>query len=95
MVRDPAYLHCWNDDDNWNVKSCAAFVVSQLRFATGAPTVKRVVVPPEPNAVASDIVSRNFVPVANGNCGEYEPIPLLKADGGTDIFRAGAYTWEA
>lgn len=55
-------------------------------FATGSPTVKVVVVPPEPNEVASDIVSRNCVPLVNGNCGiEYEPLPLLKADNGTDI----------
>jgi hypothetical protein len=44
-------------------------------------------VPPEPNAVASDIVSRNCVSFLNGNCGiVYEPLPLLKADAGTDIF---------
>jgi hypothetical protein len=49
-----------------------------------------VVVPPEPNPVASDIVSRNFVPALNGNCGiEYEPWPLLNADAGTDILCRG------
>ena len=68
----------------------------QLLFATGGPTVKTVVVPPEPNPVASDIVSRNGVPFANGNCGiEYEPLPLLKADAGTDILCGAAYPWDA
>jgi hypothetical protein len=44
-------------------------------------------VPPEPNAVASDIVRRNCVLFQNGNCGiVYEPLPLLKAEAGTDIF---------
>jgi hypothetical protein len=64
-----------------------------LFFATGAPTVKTVVVPPEPNEVASDIVNKNWVPFVKGNCDiEYEPFPLLKADVGTDIFRGTAKT---
>lgn len=34
--------------------------------------------------VESSTVSRNSVPLASGNCGiEYEPWPLLNADGGT------------
>ena len=57
----------------------------QLLFATGGPTVKIVVVPPEPNPVASDMVSRNFVPVTNGSCDiEYEPLPLLNAEFGIE-----------
>jgi len=67
--------------------------VLQLFFATGSPTVRIVVVPPEPNEVASDIVSKNRVPLLNGNCViEYEPLPLLKADAGTDIFRGTSKT---
>ena len=43
------------------------------------------VVPPEANPVASDIVSINFVPLAIGSCDiEYEPLPLLNADAGTE-----------
>ena len=62
----------------------------QLLFATGGPTVKTAVVPPELNPVASDIVSRNCLPFGYGNCGiEYEPLPLLKADAGTDTFCGG------
>jgi hypothetical protein len=58
-----------------------------LLFATGAPTVWVVDVPPEPNPVASDIVSRNSVPFLYGNCGiEYEPPPLLNDDAGTEKF---------
>jgi len=54
----------------------------------GEPTVKMVVVPPEPNPVASDIVSRNCDPVSYGICGiKYEPVPLLNADVGTDELR--------
>ena len=57
----------------------------QLLFATGAPTIKMGVVPPEANPVASDIVSINFVPLAIGSCDiEYEPLPLLNADAGTE-----------
>jgi hypothetical protein len=41
--------------------------VLQLLFATGLPTDNTSVVPPEPNPVASDIVSRNCVPVDNDN----------------------------
>lgn len=68
------------------MKSGDTTVVLQLLFAIGAPTVKTVVVPPEPNPVASDIVSRNFVPLLSGICGiEYEPFPLLNADAGTDM----------
>jgi hypothetical protein len=44
-------------------------VVLQLLFVTGFPTVNWFVVPPEPNPVASDIVSMNSVPVFNDNCG--------------------------
>jgi len=61
-------------------------VVLQLFFATGSPTVNTVVVPPEPNDVASDMVSTNCVPLEKGSCDiEYEPFPLVKADAGTDI----------
>lgn len=50
-------------------------------------------VPPEPNAVASDIVSRNCVAFQNGNWDiVYEPLLLLKADAGTDIFSGTAKT---
>jgi len=57
----------------------------QLLFATGAPTVKTVVAPPEPNPVASDMMSENFVPVANGSGDiEYEPLPLLNAEFGIE-----------
>lgn len=65
-------------------------VVLQLLFETEAPTVKTFVVPPEPNAVASDIVSRSCVPILNGNWGiEYEPWLLLNADDGTGILSRG------
>jgi hypothetical protein len=60
-------------------------VVLQLLFVVGFLTVNMSVVPPEPNPVASDIVSRNCAPVDNANCGiEKEPSPLLKADDGTE-----------
>lgn len=81
-----AYLHCPSAEGNSNVKSGDVIVVLQLLFATGAPTIKTFVVPPEPNPVASDIVSRNCVPLLSGICGiEYEPFPLLNAESGTDI----------
>jgi hypothetical protein len=58
----------------------------QLLFAIGAPTVRTVDVPPEPNPVASDMVSKNCIPFASGNCDiEYEPSPSRNADDGTDI----------
>lgn len=61
--------------------------MSQLLFAIAFSTVNSFVVPPEPNPVASDIVSRKCVPTANVNDGiVYEPLPLVKADAGTDIF---------
>jgi hypothetical protein len=64
--------------------------VLQWLFSTGEPTVKVVDVPPEPNPVLSDIVSRNCIPVGNGNGDiEYEPLPLLNADAGTGILRWG------
>lgn len=79
-------MHCWSAVGKSNVKSTDAPVVLQLLLATGLPTFKMGDVPPEPNAVASDIVSRNCVSFLNGNCGiVYEPLPLLKADAGTDI----------
>lgn len=81
-------MHCWSDVGKSNVKSTDGPVVLQLFLATGLPTFKMGDVPPEPNAVASDIVSRNCVPFENGNWDiVYEPLPLLKADPGTDIFR--------
>jgi len=62
----------------------------QLLSAIGAPTVRTVDVPPEPNPVASDMVSRNCIPFVNGNCDiEYEPLPLRNADDGTDILYRG------
>ena len=67
----------------------------QLLFATGRPTVKTFVVPPELNPVASDIVSRNCSPFGYGSCGiGYEPLPLLNADAGTDTFCGGLLNWE-
>jgi hypothetical protein len=45
-----------------------------MLFATGAPTVKKLVIPPVLNPVASDIESTNSFPSIIGNCGiEYEP----------------------
>lgn len=68
-----------------NVKSGDTTVVLQLLFATGAPTVKTDVVPPEPNPVASDMMSINGVPLFSGICGtENEPLPLLNAESGTE-----------
>ena len=57
----------------------------QLLPPIGAPTVKTIVVPPDANPVASDIVSANFVPLVSGS-GDivYEPLPLLNADAGTE-----------
>lgn len=86
-------MHCWSDDGKSNVKSTDGPVALQLFLATGLPTFKTGDVPPEPNAVASDIVSRNCVLFQNGNCDiVYEPLPLLKADAGTDIFRGTSKT---
>jgi hypothetical protein len=80
-------LHCWSDVGKSNVKSTDGPVALQLLLAIGSPTIKMGDVPPEPNAVASDIVRRNCVLFQNGNCGiVYEPLPLLKAEAGTDIF---------
>lgn len=86
-------MHCWSDVGKSNVKSTDAPVVLQLFLATGLPTFKMGDVPPEPNAVASDIVSRNCVAFQNGNWDiVYEPLLLLKADAGTDIFSGTAKT---
>jgi hypothetical protein len=61
-----------------------------MLFAIGAPTVRMVVVPPEPNPMASDMVSRNCVPLASGNCDiGYEPFSPLKADDGTVTLSRG------
>ena len=80
-------MHCWSCKGVEKKKSGERTVVLQLFFATGAPTVWIVDVPPEPNPVASDIVSRNCVPSLYGNCGiEYEPWPLLNDDAGTEKF---------
>lgn len=65
----------------------------QLWFATGAPTVKMVDTPPEPNPVASDIVSIKDVPCASINDIEYDPWPPLNADAGTDILCICAASW--
>ena len=62
-------MHCWSSRGVEKKKSGDRTVSLQLLFATGGPTVKMVDVPPEPNPVASDIVSRNCVPFLNGNCG--------------------------
>jgi hypothetical protein len=83
-------LHCWSSKGVEKKKSGDGIVVLQLLCATGAPTLKMVDVPPEPNPVASDIVSRNCVPSLNENCDiEYEPLPLLNADAGTDMLFSG------
>jgi hypothetical protein len=57
----------------------------QLFPPIDAPTVKIIVVPPDANPVASDIVSANLVPLVSGR-GDivYEPLPLLNADAGTE-----------
>jgi hypothetical protein len=94
MEASQAYLHCGAAPVIEKEKSCEPAVL-QLLFALGVPTVRRFVVPPEPNPVASDMVSRNCVPLANGNCEiEYEPLPLLNADDGTDILSRGLRIWE-
>jgi hypothetical protein len=57
-----------------------------LQFApvTEDPTVWRSDVPPLPNPVASDIVSKNFVPLNSSSCVEKAPALLLTADKGME-----------
>jgi hypothetical protein len=57
-----------------------------LQFApvTEGPTVWSSDVPPLPNPVASDIVSKNFVPLSSSSCVEKAPALLLTADKGME-----------
>lgn len=82
------HLHCCSASSSSKVKAGAGTAVLHAAPLMDEPVVSTLEVPPVPNPVESDMVSRNCFPDANMSCVENVPLPrsLSKEESGIDTF---------